>query len=558
MEIPLDEERLRRLMEVGPRMLSQLDLETVLDRLLETARELTGARYAALGVLDAERLNLERFLTRGLSEEQERAIGDRPRGRGILGLLTSDPRPLRLADLQAHPESFGFPAGHPPMRSFLGVPIMLGDAAWGNLYLTDKRDSEEFDAGDEHTVVILAAWASIAIEHARALEAATEYQGTLERTLHRLEAMQAIAVAVGAETELPRVLELIAKRGRAIVEARSVIIMLQEADDLVVVAGAGHVSLQQGTRVPITESTSGEVMMTQRPLRASDADAELRVPARVLGVPEAHSALLVPLIYRGRPLGVVAAFDRIGGAFSDDDEQLLTSFAASAATAVATAQTVQSDRLRHSLEAAESERKHWARELHDETLQSLGGLKMLASTARRNPDPERVGQALEQLVDGLDVEIENLHSIISSLRPAALDDLGLRPAIEALAEHHRVALGLDVYTHLRLPDPAKHERRLAPELEVTLYRLVQEALTNIVKHADASRVDVTVNVHHGRVNLRVADDGSGFDTGQVSNGFGLTGMRERVLLAGGELELISSPGGTTVAAALPSSYVADS
>jgi signal transduction histidine kinase len=556
MQIQLDEPRLRQLIEVGPWLLSQLDLETVLDRLLQTARGVTGARYAALGVLDTEREHLERFLTRGLSEAQESAIGPRPRGRGILGLLTAEPTPLRLADLSAHPSSFGFPANHPPMKSFLGVPIVIAGSPWGNLYLTDKEGGSEFDETDQQAATVLAAWAAIAIEHTRALADAEQRQAALEQTLRRLEAMQAIAVAVGAETDLSRVLDLIAERARVLAEARSVIILLQDGSDLVITAGAGEVSIRPGTRVPIADSTSGEVMLSQASARIADASSELRVSPQTLGVADGHAALIVPLIYRGDALGVLYAFDRDGSAaFTDEHEQLLTSFGASAATAVATAQTVRADRLRGSIEVAEAERKRWARELHDETLQALGGLKILASSARRHPDPAVVASALDQLVEGIDVEIENMHSIITSLRPAALDDLGLRPAIEALAEHHRIAEGLEIEVHLQLPDPARSEQRLVPDLEVTIYRLVQEALTNIVKHSKASQVDVTVSASDGSVVVGVADNGEGFDATKVAGGFGLVGMRERVSLAGGELELKPSPSGTTVAAVFPARYV---
>jgi signal transduction histidine kinase len=556
MEIQLDEKRLGRLIDVGPWLLSQLDLETVLDRLLQTAREVTGARYAALGVLDSERQHLDRFLTRGLTAAQEQAIGPRPLGRGILGLLTAQPNPLRLPDLAAHLASSGFPAHHPPMKTFLGVPIMIAGSAWGNLYLTDKDGGAEFDVTDEQSATVLAAWAAIAIEHARALADAQERQVALEQSLRRLEAMQAIAVAVGAEIDLSRVLELIAERARVLAEARSVIILLQEGADLVITAGAGAVSIHPGKRVPIAESTSGLVMLNQASARIADAVSELRVSPETLGVADGHAALIVPLVYRGAALGVLYAFDRDGdGGFTDEDEQLLTSFSASAATAVATAQTVQADRLRGSMEAAEAERKRWARELHDETLQALGGLKILASSARRQADPAVVESAMNQLVDGIDVEIENMHSIITSLRPAALDDLGLRPAIEALAEHHRIAEGLEIEVHLDLPDPTGSEQRLVPELEITIYRLVQEALTNIVKHSKASRVDVTVSASDGKVVVRVVDDGEGFDAANVTGGFGLVGMRERVGLAGGELELRPSASGTTVAAVLPARYV---
>jgi signal transduction histidine kinase len=549
-----DQVRLRRLMEVGPWLISQLDLETVLDRLLETAREVTGARYAALGVLDADRRELERFLTRGLSDREEQAIGARPRGSGILGLLITHPAALRLSDLTVHPDSFGFPAGHPPMRTFLGMPIEIAGAAWGNLYLTDKQDGE-FDAGDEQAAAMLAKWAAIAIDHARLLAAADERQHRLEHAVRGLEATQAIAVAVGAETDLARVLELIAKRGRIIVEARSVVIMLQHGDELEAAAAAGHSHPQLGSRIPIAASTSGEVMTRQRPVRISDI-TQLRIPADRLGVPDAQSALIVPLVYRGTALGVLAAFDRQRQSrFSEQDEQVLVSFAASAATAVATAQTVQADRLRHSLQAAEAERKHWARELHDETLQALGGFKVLASAARRGEDPSQMRDALDQLVAGLDDEIENLHAIISELRPAALDDLGLRPAIQALGEHYQVANGIDVDCRLHLPDPALNDPRLGPELETTVYRLIQEALTNVAKHAGAQHVGVQVDAADGTVEIEVTDDGRGFDTARVTGGFGLTGMHERAALAGGTVIVTSRPGGTTVRATLPAGFV---
>jgi signal transduction histidine kinase len=556
MRQPLDDKRLRRLMEVGPSLIAELDPDTVLYRLLEVARDVTGARYAALGVRDPDGQDLERFVTQGLTDEEERAIGERPRGRGILGVLISDPRSLRLRELKVHPASYGFPANHPPMSSFLGVPVMIGGAAWGNLYLTDKRDGE-FTAEDEEAAEILASWAAIAIEQARLMTAASARQDELERVLRGLEATQAIAVAVGAETDLPRVLELIAKRALAIVDARGVLILLQDGNSLVVAAGAGHTRPDPDARIPIEQSTSGQVMVSQRSARITDV-SQLQVPVSRLGVPDARSALLVPLIYRGRSLGVLAAFDRAQRSeFSEDDEQVLVSFAASAATAVATAQTVQAERLRNTLEAAEAERRHWARELHDETLQTLGGLKLLASGARRLRDPDQITEALDRLVAGLEAGIENLHAIISELRPAALDDLGLRPAIETLASWHQISHGFEVELNLQLPDPVRGDRRLAPEIETTVYRLIQEALTNVAKHAHARTVLVTAAISGNHIRIEVSDDGAGFETDAVTAGFGLTGMRERAALVGGVLELSSSPTGTTVTAVVPSGWSAE-
>ena len=544
--------QLRQLIELGPTLVSELDLETLLDLILTTARSITGARYAALGILDRDRRELERFVTQGLSEEAELAIGERPRGRGVLGVLIDEPRPLRIADVNAHPNSFGFPAGHPPMRSFLGVPIVIRERAWGNLYLTEKPAGEFTDA-DERAVVTLGAWAAIAIEHARLLAAAGERQGQLEAAVRRLEATQAVAVAVGAETNLSRVLELVAKRGRAIVEARSLLILLRDVDDLVIASVAGHTKARIGSRFSVASSTSGQTMLARRPARIHDPSSQLLVSPSELGVPDARSGLLVPLVYRGEPLGVMAAFDRGAGAreFDEDDEQVLVGFAASAATAVAIAQTVQADRLRYSLDAAEAERKRWARELHDETLQALGSMKVLASAARRGADADSMSRALELIANGLDEQIESVHIIISELRPAALDDLGLRPAIEALAERQAAIHGAEIALRLDLPDPMEPDRRLSPELETTIYRLVQEALTNVAKHARATHVRIEVATVDGAVTVDVDDDGTGFDASTPHAGFGLVGMRERINLAGGTFEIESDATGTRVRSSLP-------
>jgi signal transduction histidine kinase len=546
----MDEQRLRRLIDVGCGLLSQLEPEAVLDQVLETAREITGARYAALGILDRERRELERFITRGIDAETHRSIGDLPRGRGILGVLIDDPRPLRIPGVGAHAKSYGFPPGHPPMGSFLGVPVIVRGQAWGNLYLTEKEGAAEFDAVDEESVVILAAWAAIAIENARLYEAVAARRDELEQSARRLEASRAIAVAVGAEMELEKVLELIAKRGRALVEARSVVILLREGEDLVVAASAGVTERATGVRVPIASSTSGQVLESRTVQRIADVGSQLRISATRLGVTGAHTALLAPLVYRGRGLGVLAAFDRGADAegFSGDDEATLHAFAASGATAVALAQTVQHERLRHSLDAAEAERRRWARELHDETLQGLGGLRVLLSSALRRVEEADVADLLREGVGQVEREIENLRAIITDLRPAALDELGLVPAIEALLARVRTVEGLTIESVLDLADD---RGRLAPELETTVYRLIQEALTNVAKHARADTVRVVVRTAGSRLEVEISDDGRGFERDAAVAGFGLAGMRERVELSGGELVIEPAPSGTTVRAVLP-------
>jgi GAF domain-containing protein len=186
----LDDHRLRRLLDFGRGLVADLHREVVLDRLLEVARELTGARYAAIGILDADREELERFLVSGIDDETHRAIGDLPRGRGILGELIREPRPLRLRDISDHPRSYGFPPEHPPMTTFLGVPILIRGEAWGNLYLTEKATDEEFDEVDEESLLVLAQWAAIAIENAQLYERAEARRNELERAVRGLEAVR--------------------------------------------------------------------------------------------------------------------------------------------------------------------------------------------------------------------------------------------------------------------------------------------------------------------------------------------------------------------------------
>ena len=546
----LDEHRLARLIDAGRGLLSELDLETVLDRLLQTAADLTGARYVALGVLDEARRELARFLTRGIDESTHRAIGDLPRGRGILGVLIDDPRSLRLDDVGDHPRSYGFPPGHPPMRSFLGVPILTRGQAWGNLYLTEKAGGEPFSSEDEEAVIVLADWAAIAIENAGLYRDIAARREELERAVRGLRATAAIARAVGGETELDRILELVVKRGRALLEAHDVLIMLRDGDELVIAAGAGHVEVGRAQRLPLAGSTAGQVLAEGRSRRIADAARELLIAPERLGLDHATKALLVPLVYHGQSLGVLAAFDRLDGdAFTRDDEQLLEAFAAQAATAVATARSVEDDRRRRSLAAAETERHRWARELHDETLQALGGLKVLLSSAARLDDPEAMRSAMRDATQQLTGDIQSLRSLIAELRPPALDQLGLAPALASLAQRTAAGNGLEIEVDVELPA----DRRLGAEVETTVYRVVQESLTNVVKHARAASVQLTVRCEGREVEVRVADDGIGFDPEDGSGaGFGLAGMHERVELAGGQLNI--APGaeaGTVVRARLP-------
>ncbi len=546
----MNERRLRRLLDVGRSLVSELDPELVLVRVLDVARELTGATYAAIGVLDARRESLERFVTVGIDEDTHRQIGELPRGHGVLGELIGDPRPLRLHDVGAHAHSYGFPVGHPSMTTFLGVPILIEGEAWGNLYLTEKEGGE-FTDDDEEAATVLAGWAAIAIANARLYRTVHERRDELERAIRGLETTTEISRTLGGVTDLERVLELVVKRSRALLDARAAEIALIDGDQFVIAAIAGEgVSGLQGARVPIGGSLAGEALRTGRPQRY-DRVAPDSFAARELG---AATAIVTPMLFRNRPVGFLIVIDRLGDQpFDDEDERLLQAFAASAAVAVATAQSAGDEALRRSVAASEAERGRWARELHDETLQQLAGMRVLLAGARRGGDPARLAVANDDAIEMLDEGIADLRALITDLRPAALDEFGTQAALETLAARveRQSGLAIDIAVDLafaRGDAPTRH----ATEIESTIYRLAQEGLTNVVKHAQARRVQVRVSETTEAVELMIHDDGHGFEIDDRTPGFGLLGMRERVALVRGTLELTSRPGaGTTLRVRIP-------
>ena len=303
-------DRLRVLVDAGIALSSELSLDALLQRLVEIAAELTGARYAALGVVDRSGEGLESFVTTGIDAETHAAIGDLPRGGGILGVLIRDAQPLRLHDLSEDPRSVGFPANHPPMRTFLGVPVRLRGVVYGNLYLTEREDGEDFSAEDEELVQLLAAQAAVAIENARLYENST-------RWLRQLESLHEIGDAIAGELELGRLLELVARRLRSLVDARLVLIALPVPGgrELRVAAADGEDQDAYGLvgmALAIGGSKTGRVLERGRSERVDSIldDPEIdQQAARRMGV---RSALFVPLVVRGRPIGVVVAHDKLG------------------------------------------------------------------------------------------------------------------------------------------------------------------------------------------------------------------------------------------------------
>jgi signal transduction histidine kinase len=541
-----ERDRLRALVDAGVALASELSIDAVLQKIVEAAAELTGARYAALGVLDESGHGLERFVFTGIDAETEAAIGHVPRGRGILGALIEDAKPLRLDDLTTDPRSVGFPPNHPPMRTFLGVPILLRGVAYGNLYLAEKPAGEPFTAEDEELVLMLSSQAAVAVENARLYEAAT-------RWLKQLESLNEIANALVSEVDLPRTLDLVATRLRELVQARLVLIALPTHEGHLVVGATDGEGAEElvGMRLGAEESKAGRVVARRRSERVDSMIDDVEVDREVSRRLGARTGLYVPMILRDRPIGIIAAHDKesTDARFSDEDVRLAEAFAARAAVAVDLSERVARDALRRVMSAQELERQRLARELHDETGQALTsillGLKSLEDVKGESELAESTSRLRELVVTTL----QDVRRLAVELRPKALDDFGLVPALERLVDTFREQTGIEVDLEPRLG-----EARLPSDVETTLYRITQEALTNVVKHANAKRVSIVLTRRDGSVSAVIEDDGRGFAEGQGSgNGLGLLGMRERVALVDGRLTVESSPGaGTTLSIEVPS------
>ncbi len=360
-----------------------------------------------------------------------------------------------------------------------------------------------------------------------------------------------------------------ADRGLALLDAGTLLIVIEERGELRVAASSGERT--PGLRIaPVQGSALGALYLAGKPVALDRPRGQEAAWLHELGL-EARAALVEPLSMEAQGGGLIIAL-RSDGGFRGPDRQALSAFAASVAQRLAAERSVEIERLRYGMEARERERTRWAREIHDESIQGMGALRMQLANARDLQDQEAMSRTVEDVLEGLGREIDGLRHLITELRPAALDDLGLEAALQALARRAQAIDGLDVTIEIDLPEagapsgePAGAEaghgnRRLDAELESTIYRVVQEALTNVSRHAEATRAVVNISERAGVVHASVTDDGKGLpDAGRLGprgdgleGGFGMSGMRERAELVGGELELTPAPGkGTVMHLAVP-------
>jgi signal transduction histidine kinase len=538
------EKRLRHLVEANVAVGSEASLDDVLDKTVEMAARLVGARYAALGVLDRTGSHLDRLITTGIDDTTRARIGDLPSDHGILRVLLREARPVRVADVTKEPQFFGFPPGHPRMRSFLGVPIFVRGVVYGDLYLAEKENGE-FTAADEEIVTLLAAQTGITIEKVQIHEGALHW-------IHQLEALDELTHSVLEKREdVARLLELVARRLRELIRAREVLISVPAPSGGLRIAAADgeNVANLVGTDLE-PDSKHARVLARGKSERIDSVleDPEVDVVARRIG---AVAALLVPLVFHARTIGVVSAFNKNGSdpRFSDDDVRVAEAFATRAALAVHLSERVARETVDAMLESQEAERSRLARELHDETGSALTAILLgLAAidTAATLPEAHQASTALRETAR---MTLENVGRMAFSLRPSALDDFGLvtvlKDLIGRLEEQGgpKVDLELDGLAGARLPTT----------VETVVFRITQEALTNVVKHAEAKTVGIRLECRERSVVLTVEDDGIGLSQVPGHGGkFGLVGMRERVASVNGELYIEAKPGiGTRLNVEIP-------
>ena len=524
-------DRVHVLLEAVVAVGGNLDLEIVLRKIIETAVPLVQARYGALGVIGDDG-RLTEFIPVGLAEAQIAAIDHWPEGHGLLGTLIRDPRPLRLPDLSAHPESYGFPPGHPAMRSFLGVPIRIRDEVYGNLYLTEKQGGGPFDEEDETLVIALAAAAGVAIDNARLYEEARRQERWLRATAD-------VTRELLSGTEPTQVLTLVTQQALALSGADLVALAVPAGDQkrLVNTHAAGEgADGALGLVLPVAASMSGQVLTSGEAVVLED----FRNDGRVNPIAREHMplgwAILLPLGAPGNVRGVLTVGRDPGSLpFPPQAVEMVTTFAAQAGIVLELAEhRHDSARL-----AVLQDRERIARDLHDLVIQRLYATGMSLQGALPLITRPDVADRISSAVDALDETIREIRSAIFSLQsPSDPKRVGLRAKILDVVEEMTAPLGFA--PSLRLVGPLDEE--VPGEVGEHLLSALREALSNAARHAGASSVDVTVDCGTDLA-LLVRDNGTGL--GRSTRRSGLTNLAERARALGGRLRVGRAEGGGT-------------
>jgi signal transduction histidine kinase len=522
-------DRMRGLLEAVVAIGSGLDLESTLRRIVQAAVGLVDATYGALGVIGEgdEGKRLAEFIPVGLTQDEIARIHHWPEGRGLLGLLIDDPRPLRLADIAAHPASSGFPDGHPPMRGFLGVPVRVRDEVFGNLYLTGKRGGGGFTEDDEAVLVALGAAAGVAVENARLYEAARRQQ-------RWIQASAEVTTRLLSGSDPGAVLAGISRQARELSGADLCVLALPDEEGrtlTVTYADGDGAAAVRGLVLPAGQSLSGQVQATGEPVTSEDFATDERAARSARGaMSQIGPAVVFPLGAPGNVRGVLTVGRRHGALpFPQAQADVVASFAAQAGVALELdASRAEAERL-----SLLEDRDRIARDLHDLVIQRLYATGMsLEGTMPMITRPE-VASRITNAVDAMDETIKEIRATIFQLQtPEAVTGPGLRGEILALVDEMTDMLGFA--PSLRLGAGLGGDIR--PEVAEQALAALREALSNAARHAHASQVDVTVDAgSDGMLTVQVTDDGTGIPAeGRRS---GLRNLADRAEKLGGELRL---------------------
>jgi signal transduction histidine kinase len=523
-------DRLDGLVEAMLVVTSDLDLDTALRTIVHTAIELVDARYGALGVRGSGH-DLLAFIYQGIDEKQRERIGHLPEGRGVLGVLIDDPKPIRLDDIAQHPASVGFPPNHPPMRAFLGVPVRIRDEVFGNLYLTEKANGQLFSEDDEVLVKALAAAAGIAIENARLYEQSRARQSWIEAT-------RDIATELLSGADPARVFRLIADEALKLTEAQATLVAVpapdgkppSDVDELLVAEIAGKLPpLGAALTIPVRGTPVGDVFLDRTPRRFDNLNLEIGDVEIGPG-----SALLLPLRATDKVAGVLVALRHVQSTpFSQNQEEMMAAFADQAALAW---QLATSQRLARELDVL-ADRDRIARDLHDHVIQRLFAVGLaLQGTIRRARSPE-VQQRLSEYVDDLQAVIEEIRTTIFDLHGPASGATRLRQRLdEAIAQFSDGTLRI---TTKFIGPLSVVDATLADHAEA----VVREAVSNAVRHAHATTLAVTVKVED-ELSIEVVDNGRGMSDRTKRSG--LANIHYRAQQVGGTFTLDTPPIGGTL------------
>jgi signal transduction histidine kinase len=523
------QERLQRLLAANRSIVGELSLPGVLRRIVDAAREVAGAQYAALGVIGADGM-LEQFLHAGMDAATVTAIGDLPTGRGVLGTLLADPRPIRLAHITDDPRTAGFPAGHPPMTTFLGVPISSRDEVFGNLYLTDRVDGGEFTAEDEALVLALAATAGIAIENARLYEESRRRQEWLRASG---EISRQLLMADFSDIGVLRQIAISVKRLAAADVVTVVLPVNDNADELEVVTAIGRGELKlSGLRYDRQHTVAWEAMVEGRGLRLEGVDQRPGVYMHLRSAVPVQHVMALPLTGETGSRGAIVV-GRVGNVpFTDADLDMADTFAGQAAIALELADARADQQRLTVLE----DRDRIARDLHDHIIQRLfaAGLSLQASATSVPDGPVR--DRLVRTVDELDTTIHQIRTTIFALQDAKTGQALRRAALEVVDQ-----VGLLLPTRPDLRFVGSLDGVVDQQIIADTAAVLRESLTNVARHARAQAVRVEIQATGGELAITVTDNGDGLtDTTRRS---GLANLRARAERHGGRLDLDDNPEG---------------